>query len=126
MHILDHPLAETRFEQSILYSQLRMIDMDLDAAKTYIESIHRHFQEHIPCPLVLDTGPLRNATKGTRDYWAGPEAMSTFVCVAAVTHSVLIKIAVNLFLQFSKPKYPTKLFSDTEKTLEWIRQQQRP
>lgn len=60
--------------------------------------------------------------KEARDYLNQISEEAGTVCSAVVIKSSFAKMLANLFLQISKPSYPTKIFTEEEKAVEWIRQ----
>ncbi len=61
------------------------------------------------------------SSKEIRDFFAKPENAALNKANAFVVKTGLAKIVLNLFLQFSKPSYPTKSFRNEDATIEWLR-----
>ncbi|HLG02131.1 MAG TPA: hypothetical protein VI731_00960 [Bacteroidia bacterium] len=59
--------------------------------------------------------------KEARDY-AAEETPKFIQALALITNSTLSKFIANVFLQLKKPPYPTRLFTNEEDALQWLRQ----
>jgi hypothetical protein len=59
--------------------------------------------------------------KTIRDFLAHNELSASTKATAVLVANGAQKIMANLFLQFFKPKYEIKLFTDKEKAIEWLR-----
>jgi hypothetical protein len=72
--------------------------------------------------IVADIRNVKTISREVREYLGRPENVATIKAGAMLTGSPLSKLVGNLFLQFSKPKFPTKMFSDEQKAAEWLKQ----
>lgn len=120
--VIQTPMAEVYLEDGIIFMAFTHVDVTLEIAKAHVAVMHENFAHLFPLPVVVDTSKMRNVSKETRDFWASPENSQHTSCSAVLIQSAIARIAGNLYLQFNKPKYPTKLFTDKEKAVEWIRQ----
>lgn len=121
---LKTEIAEVHLQTGILHVAFTIEDLHLPELKGHIAKIQAHFKEQLPLPVLVDYARLKKSSKESRDYIASAEMRSVFSAAAVMINSSLAKIAGNLFLQFSKPQYPTKLFTPGEeaKALEWLQQ----
>jgi len=71
-----------------------------------------------PMPVLLKARKMRKLSKEVRDYVA---ENAEYEVLALLIESPLSKIAANLFLKFNKPQYPTRIFTDEEKAMEWLK-----
>jgi hypothetical protein len=117
------PLATMQYIDGILHVDFLPKDASLEDAKEYQAIQQAHFSQYYPILSVTDASKMKQVSKATRDYFASPEIAATIKAVAVITGSGAAKFAGNLFLQFSKPKFPTKLFTDFDKAVEWLEQQ---
>lgn len=69
---------------------------------------------------LVDVAAVKKVTKEFRDYCATAEAAAYTKAVAILVGSGFSRIAGNLYLNFNKPKNPTKLFTNEEKAIEWL------
>lgn len=70
----------------------------------------------------MDIRKVKGMTKEVRDLVNRADSIKKNVSgVAILLSSGVPKIIGNLFLRFSKPEYPTRLFTNKEKALEWLK-----
>jgi len=115
-------VAEVYVSEGILYVKFLLEDLKIEATKAHIAAVKARFGQYLPLPCVVDNGKSKASSKEIRDYFASDEVGSVISASAVVMNSVVTKIAINLFLQFSKPKYPVKLFTEVDKAVEWVSQ----
>jgi hypothetical protein len=120
--VLVTDIAEVYVADGILYVKFLADELKIVETKAHIAAVKARFGEHLPLPGVIDNGKAKAASKEIRDYFASDEVGSVISASAIVMNSVVTKIAINLFLQFSKPKYPVKLFTEVDKAVEWANQ----
>lgn len=72
---------------------------------------------------LVDVRGVKKVTKEFRQYCATEEAAAYTRAVALLVSSGFSKIAGNIYLNFNKPKNPTKLFTDENKAEKWFLEQ---
>ena len=77
--------------------------------------------ETIP-PMIVDVRKIQSISRDARDYFAMRNRKPGVSAIAMIIDSEVSKMIVNLYLQFSKPTVPTKLFTSEEKAVEWLRE----
>jgi hypothetical protein len=120
--LLVTKISNVYVENGMLYTTYTVPHIHLEDAKQDIALIKAAFADFLPLPLVIDNRQVKTTSKEVRDYFASDEASSMVNCSAIVLNSTLAKISINLFLQFSKPKYPVKMFTDVESAVKWASQ----
>lgn len=55
-----------------------------------------------------------------RDWAADTSGNNYTYCDAIIISNLAQKIIANFYIKFNKPKMPTKVFTSTEKAMEWI------
>lgn len=85
--------------------------------------LENFYIDNKPITALVDiTGLKKSPKKEVRDYLASnDEIIEKSNASAILTGSNLTKIMGNIFMKFSRPQYPTKLFTDEEKALEWLK-----
>jgi len=73
-----------------------------------------------PMPFLSDIREIKGASKEVRDYLADNELTPYIQKIAILVNSGLSKIIGNIFLRFSGPKYPAKIFTNESKAMEWL------
>jgi hypothetical protein len=70
--------------------------------------------------LLVDAKANASLSKEARAYSAEPKPNSP-IAMAIIVVSTANRLIGNFYINFNKPKVPTKLFSSEEKALEWLR-----
>lgn len=114
-------IAELQYKEGIMYVTFNSAEINLAQAQLFITDMKREFGDLLPLPILADVSAQRNPKKEGRDYLGSPEATQYFKAIALVANSVLSKIAGNLFLMFSNPNVPTKIFTENTAALAWLK-----
>ena len=77
---------------------------------------------NIPRPLFCDLTNVVKMTQDCRRHFAGPEHARTFSKCALIVSSPISKIIGNFFLGLNKPLKPTRLFTNKEDALNWLKE----
>ena len=75
-----------------------------------------------PIPLLCDLNNVTKMTIECRNHFAGKEHATSFSKAALLVPSPISKIIGNFFMGLNKPIKPTKLFTDREKALTWLKE----
>ena len=95
--------------------------LTLEAAKEIVHA--RHFMtEGKDYFVLIDYSAGITADKDVRDFLAGPEAIHGIKAGAIVVKNQFQKILANMFLNFSRPPIPARIFSDRETALAWLKE----
>lgn len=87
----------------------------------HLETCDEEFKTLIPFLLLIDFRQIKGVSKDIRDLAAKhPLSMKHNKRLAVLVGFGISKIIGNLALRFSKPKYPTRLFTNEEKAIEWL------
>ena len=81
-------------------------------------------QAGVPHPLLCDITNVIKITKDCREHFSGPIHAETFTMTALVVGSPISKIIGNFFMGLNKPSKKTKLFTNRDQALEWLKQNQ--
>ncbi len=74
-----------------------------------------------PLPLLCDLTNVVRMTQECRRHFAGAEHAAVFSRCALIVTSPISKIIGNFFLGANKPLRPTRLFTDVEDGLQWLK-----
>lgn len=97
-------------------------DIDLDDAKIIHENLQRLSQGKKYC-ILLDGKNQFTTTPESREFVGSKERAKGRIAFAIVAKSMVNRLVGNFFIQFNKPITPTKLFSDEESAMQWLREQ---
>jgi hypothetical protein len=115
-------IADCYVENGILFTIFTVKEMTLDQLKAHNEIVKSAFSHLYPLVSLVDSRSIINSSKEVRDYGAKEIDAAATVAVAVIVGSTLNKIAMNLIMTFSKPKYPIKAFNDQATALKWLEQ----
>ena len=76
---------------------------------------------HISHPLLCDLTNVTKMTQECRKHFAGPEHASIFSKCALIVTSPISRVIGNFFLGANKPIKPTRLFTNKEEGLNWLK-----
>jgi uncharacterized protein YlzI (FlbEa/FlbD family) len=74
-----------------------------------------------PLPLLCDLTNVVRMTQDCRRHFAGPEHAAVFSRCALIVNSPISKIIGNFFLGANKPLRPTRLFTDLDEGVIWLK-----
>ncbi|MCH2045575.1 MAG: hypothetical protein MK212_15770 [Saprospiraceae bacterium] len=114
------PCAEVWLDHDgILYSDFREMIAELHEVQEHMAMVRNYYREYLPLLQIADARKVKQTKKESRDYLAQDDA-AQIIKASAVLVKPLSKIFGNLFIKFSKPPFPTKLFSDEKQAREWL------
>ncbi len=76
-----------------------------------------------PLPLLCDLTNVVKMSQECRTHFAGEEHAKTFSKCALIVTNPISKIIGNFFLGLNKPLKPTRLFTNKEEGLKWLKQE---
>ncbi|MBT6439526.1 MAG: hypothetical protein HOB26_01255 [Flavobacteriales bacterium] len=71
--------------------------------------------------LLVIIGKYTNVSPEARELAANKELSKNRTSLAFVTDSLAHKLVVNFFIKFNRPSTPTKLFTDEEEAIRWLK-----
>lgn len=74
-----------------------------------------------PVPLLAKHEDFALPGKANRDYWAKKESCPYSKADAFMIGSTGLQLIANIYLRVNKPERPTKMFTDQNKAIEWLR-----
>lgn len=75
----------------------------------------------VPRPLLCDLSHVTRMTHDCRKHFAGREHAAIFTKCALIVTSPVSRIIGNFFLGANKPIRPTRLFTNKEDGLKWLK-----
>src|SRR4051794_4096004 len=82
----------------------------------------RTMLEGKPLPFLMDIRRARGLSRDARTLFASAEAAEVFAATALLIGSPLTRALGNFFLGLNKPKMETRLFTDEQEALAWLRE----
>ncbi len=80
----------------------------------------RKLTDGAPALLLADITNVKSATAEARAYAETEEFAAAVQALAMVTGSMFGRVVGNFFMRVNKPKFPTRLFNERAKALEWL------
>ncbi|AFC26361.1 STAS/SEC14 domain-containing protein [Saprospira grandis] len=90
-----------------------------DDVHAHIDQLRQTFGEGLW--LLSDLRQMKKTNQEVRSALSSGKIVA--VGAAVIMGNGLSKIIGNLFLKFSKPKITTRIFTDEEKAIEWLKEQ---
>lgn len=109
-------------EAGIVYCKVKHGYLDLEGAEAYVNAI-RQIGKGEKQYVIIDLRMGRGASQAARNYLA-QEGAAVHAAIAFWIASAFTKMLGNFFIGFSKPNYPTQLFTEEAKALDWLKAQQ--
>jgi hypothetical protein len=112
------------FENEILYATfLNNAAIDLVAAKKILQD-RIGFIDGMGFPILVDSTGVKSTTKDARDFLSSEEARVGVKATAILISGYLSSAIANFFLKVTvkKPLVPTRIFSDRQKAINWLKQ----
>jgi hypothetical protein len=69
---------------------------------------------------IIDTTALYDSTPESRSFYAESDYSNYRYADAFIVNSLPMRLLVNFFITFNKPKIPSKMFNNEESALNWI------
>ena len=108
-------------EEDILFGEYKHVDVNSLAIAMECVKDRLLLANGNSYPYLLDARKLRSINKEARDYFASEESEKCMVAGAILVDSSITTIIGNFFLKINKPSIPTRIFTDKEKALDWLR-----
>ncbi len=72
-------------------------------------------------PCLLDMRAPNSTDRGVREFYASKEGSRPILAMAVLMPPSAMRLLGNLFLAFSAPVHPTRLFSAEDEAITWLR-----
>ncbi|RYD78222.1 MAG: hypothetical protein EOP53_11580 [Sphingobacteriales bacterium] len=120
--IFEDEFVQLSIEDNILHGLIYTEHMTLEDARKMVDSRLKALDGKT-YPTFIDISRLKSITKEARDYLAEGKAIENLSATAFYANSAVSNLVASFFLSYSKPNLPTKVFSDKNEALLWLKQQ---
>jgi hypothetical protein len=72
-------------------------------------------------PILIRHEEFALPGKANRDYWATKEACPYSKAEAFMINSVALQLIANFYLRINRPERPTRMFSNEEEAVKWLK-----
>jgi hypothetical protein len=109
-------------EDGIFRVEMKMINRELEErdVRELTESIGI-IGKGAKYPVLIIVNEYNTINKEASEYAASEIAGRYTIANAVIVKSAAVRIATNFFIRIFKPVRPTKMFSDEERALQWLR-----
>ena len=116
----QNDFAEFWIEENILFFIYKPnVTINLQGAKQIVADRLR-VQKGVSYPVFCDMRGIKDSDKPARDYLA-KEGSALVKAVGVFTDSPVTRIMANFYLTISRPLVPTKMFTDKNNALEFLK-----
>lgn len=105
-------------ENNILEMRMHKTSIDIDGAIAISEAVHKLSGEIVHANLV-DIRKMSFMSNEARKHF-GKQDKKTVRAVAILINPTLHRPIVNLYLKFSRPTLPTRMFTDEGEAVKWL------
>ena len=96
------------------------INFDIESMKQF-NVVMAKMLNNQPAPLLITLDEFAIPPDDVRDYWAKKESCPLSLADAYVAVSLSHKLIGSVYLKFNKPGRPTKIFTNKEDAVEWLK-----
>jgi hypothetical protein len=86
-----------------------------------LKHLNNQLSDVVPYCVLITSGHLASISKEAMELSASAEFAETTIAKALMVNSIGHRLVANFYVTVSKPRIRTKVFSDREKALEWLR-----
>ncbi len=72
-------------------------------------------------PLLIDLKNLKSITPQARSYFSARDRETDINAFAFIIHSNFQRMVGNIFIQFNRPRVPTRLFNTEAEAMVWLK-----
>lgn len=118
----DHKSAFLYYEDDILTAVIKPnVDLGIEEMAELLEFTNQ-FTNYKKRYTIIDTRSEYNSKPEVQKFYAEHESVKYRYADAFIVNSLPMRILVNFYIRFHKPKIPTKLFNNMEAAKIWIEQ----
>lgn len=109
--ILDNDVLFVKMKAGIEFDEATLEDLFI-ASNQLAEFKKRH--------VIVDTRKSFDSSPEVRNLYASDKYIKYRHSDAFIVNSLPMRLLVNFYISFHKPKIPTKMFNNEEKAINWI------
>jgi hypothetical protein len=89
-------------------------------AMEHVEAAHK-LCGHEKFPLLADITRVRSTSREARNVYGSEEASEVLTALALLVDSPISKVIGNFYVGVTRPRFPTKIFTDEAKAMAWLK-----
>ncbi len=119
---INNEIVNIYFKDRVIYASYQpKLAIDLEIAKKTSMYRKQISQKRGDMPVLADIRNLGKVSDEAREWLATDEANELIPAMAILTNNPIQKLLANFYLMLSKPSMPTRLFTDKDKALRWLK-----
>lgn len=119
---INNDIVNIYFQEGVIFASYKpKLAIDLEIAKKTSQYRKQISERRGPMPVLADIRNLGKVSDEAREWLATKEANDMIPAMAILTNNPIQNLLANFYLMFSKPPMPTKLFTDKDKALRWLK-----
>lgn len=72
--------------------------------------------------VLLDARGFMTGSDKAKAFCASQSPLTYRIAVAVLVDSLAVRLRCNAFIQFNKPKVPTRVFSEEQQAMDWLKE----
>lgn len=124
LKVFDNEFMRFEDHGEILYVWYKEGTYTLDIAKSMVKN-RKEFTANKPVKVLVKQAGLKGIKREARAYLSSEEAIEGIISAAILSKNAFERHLANFFLGITviRPKVPTKLFSNEDEALAWLKTQ---
>lgn len=121
--VFDNEFMRLEWRRGIVIGTYKKGPITLEIAKQVVTN-RLKFSNYKPVPILINDIGLKSIEKDAREFLSSDAGIEGLIAGALVTDSTFGRHLANFFIRISvvKPKIPTRLFSNEDEAINWLRQ----
>lgn len=118
------PLADNYVKNGIVYATFLPGEVTVARAQAHVNIVKEELKDMAPFLVLIDISKSDKSAnnKEVREILSDQELNEMTIATALVADSVLIRMAGNLFIRFTKRTKPMSFFSNEADAVKWLEQ----
>ncbi|MCH2043152.1 MAG: hypothetical protein MK212_03365 [Saprospiraceae bacterium] len=120
--VFKTPMAEITFYKKEKYIYQKYLSKNFAEVKDieeHTQILSRELEGFLPVATISDIREVKGFSKAVRDY-GGNTSSKLALGLAVIIKSGLSKVIGNIGTQLVRTDYPTRLFTNVDKAVEWL------
>ena len=116
----ENHIANLKYDDDILYVIIKEnVDLGIPEMDELLE-FSAKFTNYEKRYTIVDTRSNYNSSQEVSNHYANSDYNKYRYADAFIVNSLAMRLLVNFYIRFHKPKIPTRLFNDEQSALNWI------
>lgn len=116
----ENHIAKLIYDDDILYVIIKEnVDLGISEMDELLE-FSAKFTNYEKRYTIVDTRSNYNSSQEVSNHYANSDYNKYRYADAFIVNSLAMRLLVNFYIRFHKPKVPTRLFNDEQSAINWI------